>query len=449
MIVDSKKDYENFINSNINSDLIFECVGCDDRYHSVADRPCFVIVKNITNYKYYVISFEHPDSCFYVDLQIFCSDMQKMRGKKWVINKKKFLHYFNLENLLDVDLVYFLEHGEIIDYEMYESPVFNFYKRKYAKYADINCVIPLSSFIEKFDKYTDNIIKYLKKDNIESSYFNLNTHVIENLSVIEHNGLKVDIEIFNKFFSEKNVKVKDGFVYTEYNIFTSTGRPSNRYGGVNYAALKKDDGCRSSFVSRYQDGMLFMIDYSAYHPHLIAELIRYDLPIDTYNYLGKYYFNQDSLSEEKIKEAKNITFQLMYGNIPDKYKHIPYFKKIIEYIDHRWDYFVTFGYVETPIFKRRISTNNIHEPNPNKLFNYILQASETEYNMNIMSYVNSYLKDKKTKAILYTYDAVLFDLHSSDGENTMKELKKIMMNNKFPVKCYTGKNYNEMNVISI
>ena len=36
--------------------------------------------------------------------------------------------------------------------------------------------------------------------------------------------------------------------YTEYNLYTSTGRPSNKFGGVNFAALNKEDGSRNSFV---------------------------------------------------------------------------------------------------------------------------------------------------------------------------------------------------------
>ena len=262
--------------------------------------------------------------------------------------------------------------------------------------------------------------------------------------------MKVDVELFNRHFENKTSKDRNGFVYTQYNLYTATGRPSNRFGNINYSALNKENGCRASLISRYGDeGMLFMIDYSAYHPHIVAKLINYNLPTNAYEYLGKLYYGKETLTDEEIKASKNLTFQCMYGNIPVELLEIPYFKKMSDYIAHRWLFFSEHGYVETPIYKRRITKNHINEPSPNKLFNYILQASETEFGMQSLVRVNEYLNSKQTKAILYTYDSVLFDCHTNDKKETLVELKRLMSNNQLPVKCYIGKNYDEMIVIDI
>jgi hypothetical protein len=453
MTIESQSDYEQFIKDNSNSDIIMECIGRDDRYHAAADSACLLFVKNISNYHYYSISIGHPDVAFAIDKDQLISDLNSFQGKKWVFDKKKFSHLLNISNLYDYNLVEFLERGEIQDYAEFDTNAHSFCRSLYKEYSDINFTIPLSKHVERFDHMTDCVANKLRTIKLDPSFNKLNTSVIENLKLMEGNGIKVNPEIFTKYFGQKNIKLKDNFVYTEYNLFTATGRPSNRFGGVNYAALKKDDGCRASFISRYgKQGKLFMVDYSAYHPHLIAELVHYKLPDDTYNYLGKYYFKKDELTDEEIKTAKNITFQLMYGNIPDQYKDIPYFAKITEYINHRWQHFQSYGYVETPVFKRQISNNNIESPNPNKLFNYILQASETEYNMEMLTLVNIYLQmnNKLTKPILYTYDSVLFDMYANDGVETFKQIKKLMVyGGRFPVKCYVGDNYNEMSVISL
>lgn len=195
--------------------------------------------------------------------------------------------------------------------------------------------------------------------------------------------------------------------------------------------------------------MLFMIDYSAYHPHLVAKLINYNLPHNAYEYLGKLYYGKETLTVDEIRASKNLTFQCMYGNIPSELMEIPYFKKMSDYIAHRWNFFNENGYVETPIYKRRITTNHINNPSPNKLFNYILQASETEFGMESLVRVNEYLSNKQTKAILYIYDSVLFDCNKEDKKDTLIELKRLMSNNQFPVKCYIGKNYDNMMVIDI
>ena len=69
--------------------------------------------------------------------------------------------------------------------------------------------------------------------------------------------------------------------------------------------------------------------------------------------------------------------------------------------------------------------------------------------MRALSDINHYLDDKKTKVVLYTYDSFLFDVNKDDGKQTIVDLKRIMSNNGFPVKCYAGHNYNNMVVVNI
>jgi len=62
--------------------------------------------------------------------------------------------------------------------------------------------------------------------------------------------------------------------------------------------------------------------------------------------------------------------------------------------------------------------------------------------------VNQYLRDKKTKAVLYTYDSLLFDFHKSDGKEVLERIMSIMkMCNRFPIKVYMGDSYNTLTQI--
>jgi hypothetical protein len=92
---------------------------------------------------------------------------------------------------------------------------------------------------------------------------------------------------------------------------------------------------------------------------------------------------------------------------------------------------------------------HISNPNPSKLFNYILQAFETEMAVDVLGELLEYLNDKKSKPVLYTYDSILFDMHKSDKMTTIKKLKHIMERDKFPVKVYVGKTYKDMRHIQI
>ena len=452
MVIKDTESYKNFLQDNWNSDLIMDCIQNDECFHPCADEPCLLMIYTIKSKQTYIISVDHPDSRFCVDKTTLIEDFNKLKGKKWIYDKKKFMHLMPVQNLYDINILFFITDGKIDDYTGFDTTAHSFYKHKFMCYSDLNKCIPIVKHLEKFEKMYSEMLKRVQMLKLDDSFYSINGTITENLRILEHNGLKVDVELFNRHFENKTVKDKDGYVYTQYNLYTATGRPSNRFGNVNYSALNKENGCRSSFISRYgDDGMLFMIDYSAYHPHIVAKLINYNLPPNAYEYLGRLYYGKDSLTEDEIKASKNLTFQCMYGNIPSELLEVPYYKKMNDYIAHRWKFFNENGYVETPIYKRRITTNHINEPNPNKLFNYILQASETEFGMQSLVRVNEYLEcnKKQTKAILYTYDSVLFDCHKGDKKETLVELKRLMSNNQFPVKCYIGRNYNEMTVVDI
>jgi hypothetical protein len=106
--------------------------------------------------------------------------------------------------------------------------------------------------------------------------------------------------------------------------------------------------------------------------------------------------------------------------------------------------------VETPIFKRKITEHHIKEPNPNKLFNYILQATETEIAIPVIRELNKFLRKRKTKAVLYTYDSVLFDFCRFDEKDTLSGIVNIMRkDNRFPIKLYVGDSYASLNQIAV
>jgi len=450
MVCLDKQSYSKFLELHISSDFILECIQSDEKVHPCVDELCMVLIHILKSKTTYVINLTHPDCNVFINKETLIKDFNKLKGKKWVFDKKKCLHLFSINNLYDINIIFFISDGKVDDYSEFDTTAHNVIKTRFQKYGELNKAIPMVKHLEKFENMYDAVLIRLKSIKIDDSFHSINSTITDNLKILEYNGLKVDVELFNRHFENKTSKDRNGFVYTQYNLYTATGRPSNRFGNVNYSALNKENGCRSSLISRYGDeGMLFMIDYSAYHPHIVAKLINYNLPTNAYEYLGKLYYGKETLTDEEIKASKNLTFQCMYGNIPVELVEIPYFKKMSDYIAHRWLFFSEHGYVETPIYKRRITKNHINDPSPNKLFNYILQASETEFGMQSLVRVNEYLNDKQTKAILYTYDSVLFDCHTNDKKETLVELKRLMSNNQLPVKCYIGKNYDEMIVIDI
>jgi hypothetical protein len=78
-----------------------------------------------------------------------------------------------------------------------------------------------------------------------------------------------------------------------------------------------------------------------------------------------------------------------------------------------------------------------------KLFNYIVQSKETSTNIGLLEKVLDYLKDKKTKIVLYTYDAFLFDYSKEDGD-ILQDIVNIL---EYPVTIKQGNTYHGLTKI--
>ena len=440
-----------FLENNNDEDLILHIVPLDDKLHPIQTTPSVVFIKNISTDKVYCFVFDHPDSTLKIKKEQFVEAVNKLKNKIWVLDKKSTEQLLPLSNLLDVNLCEYLKNNKIVDGYEFNTSAYNIIHRNYPTISNINKIVPLFKHLETFEDLCKVIQKIIKGFKIDSGYTGMNSVILPTLSELERTGIFVDREMFSKRFS---IDVDEtSMVYSCYNIYTSTGRPSNRFGGVNYAALNIKDGSRECFISRYgKDGKILIIDYTAFHPRIICKLTQYPIPSDVniYKYLAKLYFQKSSLDEIDITEAKNITFRQLYGGVDDKYSHIKYLSNLKDYVNGQWKFFNNNGYVLTPIFKRKITDKHILDPNPTKNFNYILQATEGEIAIPKIQEIQNYLKNKKTKAFLYTYDAVLFDFHREDGLEILNELRRIMSwGGIFSMKTYIGSSYHSVKQISI
>jgi hypothetical protein len=139
----------------------------------------------------------------------------------------------------------------------------------------------------------------------------------------------------------------------------------------------------------------------------------------------------------------------LYGGIDSDFEKVPFFGKVKKYINELWKIYKKQGYIETPKMKRPLYKKYLHDMNPNKLFNYLLQASETEYNLHMLNDINNLLSEYNTNIILYTYDSVLFDYDIKDGKELLIKLQDVMsQSGRFPVKTKAGINYHAMKDMS-
>ena len=84
----------------------------------------------------------------------------------------------------------------------------------------------------------------------------------------------------------------------------------------------------------------------------------------------------------------------------------------------------------------------------NRLFNYLIQATETEKNIKTIQELRRYLYKKETTLILYVYDSFLFDFSNKDGVETMKDIKKILERDNYYIRAKAGYNYESLHDIT-
>jgi hypothetical protein len=444
-MIDSRDEYNKFLKDNWNDDLFLQLILTDDREHPITETPSLILIKNFRTEVLYHISINHQDAVKVVELSELIFDLKKFSGKFFVLDKKSTLYHMNLgDQMYDINLALYLKSDKLINNLDFETSAHKFIRQNCFSYPLHNKVVPLLKHREQTSEIFSQIIKLINHGIFrDKSYIRINNEIIPILSELESNGIFVDENCFRNRF---NAKIHNGYVYSQYNIYTTTGRPSNRFGGVNYAALQKDDGSRSCFVSRFgDDGIMMMIDYSAFHPHIISELTNFELStdVDFYAYMAKLCFKKQNVDLQDISDAKSLTFRQLYGGVEEEYSHVKFFYNLKSFIDLHWKEYKENGYTKTPVFGRKIK--NVTEPNPSKIFNYILQATETEISVPILGKVNLYLKNKKSKPVIYTYDSVLFDISLDEMEDVKQELGFLMKdNNRFPIKCYVGKSYGDL-----
>jgi len=317
--------------------------------------------------------------------------------------------------------------GHPLDLEKIDTNAHNFLNMKYYKKENINTIVPVLKHLEKCRK-TSKILKDTIEKHNQSVNMSYNDEVLDNLTYIERNGLYTT----------------EDTAYSEYNIYTSTGRPSNRFGGTNFAALNKKDGSRKPYVSRFKTGVLVEMDYDAYHLRLIANKIDYQFPQGSVHEHMSRFYGVD------YEEAKKLSFQYLYGFIPhDVVQMNPYFSKVHDYIEELWKEYNSKEFIVSDIYNRRLYKKNLIDMNANKLFNYTIQLMETENNMRALTRLIPKIEDYKSKLILYSYDSFLLDFNMEDGLDYLKKVKEILeQDGKYPVKVSWGLNYHEMKDIT-
>jgi len=403
-------------------EAFIEIIPYHDKIHPALNDVSLVYFKPSNDAKGYMLCIDHSETLSVNKTLV--NDLLTSIPVVWVRDKKNALYYFPIKGLHDLSI---LNPPYIQD----QTQTHTYFQNKYPDYDKINKVIPVSKHYEVCE-HIYNKVKPHFTDDLPSYFDFYNNKTTIAFFGIEKNGIKIDEEQFYKHFKPTNplYSIADGRVYTNYNLGTTTRRPSNSFNGINFAALNKENGARGSFISSHG---FVELDISAYHPHLASRLVAYDFgDVDVHQAFADLYGTS-------YKEAKELTFKQLYGGVFKEYAHLEFFQKVTKFINQKWAEYTELGEVIVPGSGYVFKASTLENMNPQKLFNYMLQNVETSTNVCILMAIHKLLRGKNTKLVLYTYDSFLFDYDES--ENLIDEIKLIFKNKQLQIKIGYGTSY--------
>jgi hypothetical protein len=410
-------------------DCFIHLIPCNSNFHPSLTQLSLVYIRPLDGRKGYMLCIDHNEA-FKLN-QIDVVKWLSNNGRLWLLDKKAAMHwvYPIRHKLFDAHLLEFVDLTDALS----DSPCLDFYYMHHRNLPNVSCLIPISKHYEECEKIFEATLPVIKNNPITLQFEFQNNNTTEIFYEIEKNGIKLDKNCFIEHYKDKidhpEFNISKGRIYTQYNLYTTTSRPSNTFNNINFAALNKDNGERKCY--KPENDVFIEIDFQGYHPRLIGEMVDFEFPKDknTYEYLGEI------LGVSK-QEAKELTFKQLYGGVWNEYQDKPFFKQVNMFIDNIWD---TYQYGNSYTTANKIFIRGDENVARNKLFNYIVQSYETSTNVQLLRSVLDYLdlENKKTKLVLYTYDAFLFDYSKEDG-NIISDLTKIL---EYPVSIKQGKSY--------
>ena len=419
-LIETQEQFEEF-KYHIGKEIFAVPVERHPEIHPGIYSPLGLYIRNLDQNqdRGYFINFYHPEALKFDPSQVknLLSGLEKI----YTPDKKAFNYFYFGQNVLDIGI------GNQV--EVKKNQTHQYFSQKFYSDENLNSIIPIVKHFEQceelYNAYSSIIEKY--------EYNQYNQDFSDVFWFIERNGLKVN-SAFERYFNLERPFLNryNEWVFSQYNLNTVTGRPSNAFNTINFAALNKENGCRSVFIPR--NDFLLEIDLTAYHPTLIAQIVGYE------SKTGDIYEDFAQEFEMERSEAKNLVFRQLYGNIYDQYKEFEFFKLTKEFISKIWSGFMKDGKVAGFKSGQVFKAKDLENMNPQKLFNYLIQNLETANNVELLKDILYLINNKKTELILYTYDAFLFDFSKEDKE-TLKSILAIFEEKKLKVKLTYGTDY--------
>jgi hypothetical protein len=413
-------------------DCFIQVIPLNSNIHPTLSEVSLIYYKVVS--KGYIIVLDHSEG-FSLNKTVV-SDFLKKHSKIYVLDAKFHSYFFDLDTYVDLNYIQLDKSNKLEAFEC-DTNLHKDYYHRFQNSDTPNSIIPIVKHYQKCECLYDMASVYMGLEmDVEGQ-----KRQIKAYKKVEECGMRVDKEMLLKTFQLKNenYSIKGDTVYTSYNLYNLTSRPTNAFNGINFLAIPKDEEHRACFLPKNDYFVDF--DFDGYHLRLIAKLINYTFPNQpVHEFLGQQYFKKDKLIEQEYSDSKKISFRQLYGGVEAKYKGIDFFKHLDKFIESKWHLYKTSGYAILPTGRLLRYTEGM---TGTKLFNYFIQNMETKENVDKLNQIHDLIEREgyKSQVVLVTYDSILLDYCLEDGKSALLQIKQILEQGGMVVKHKYGKTY--------
>ena len=150
---DKLQNLQNLIKLGVYVDVI----SSNDYYHPKLTSTVAVYVRLIDSHHGFIIPINHDEGINVSKDRIY--ELLLSASKLYTLDKKALLYHFNLQDAIDLSLLYSMTNYERLEYSKDLSTI-NFFYNKFQDFKNINQLIPLSKLYESCEKAYEKSSRY-------------------------------------------------------------------------------------------------------------------------------------------------------------------------------------------------------------------------------------------------------------------------------------------------
>ena len=177
--------------------LYVDVIPSNDLYHPKLSSTIAVYIRPINSKHGFIIPINHDEGLNIPKDRIY--QILLSANKLYTLNKKELLYHFNLQEAIDLSLLYSMVKYDRLEYSRENNNLNHFYN-KFRDFPNINQLIPISKLYESCEKVYDQVKQVIEYE-IPSGFDFYNKTATNVFFLLEQSGIGIHYEAFKKMFT--------------------------------------------------------------------------------------------------------------------------------------------------------------------------------------------------------------------------------------------------------